>query len=174
MRKTKEMKIKEAQGRKSRRIASENLTRVFLTIAQEPSSFSELLKKIKLSSPILMKHLKTLRSKDAIYRDIIKPTETANPKEIGKIVYKIKEDEMESFLMQAIHMNFTIADLVDDEELEEKLRGYAKEILYAIMEYVNKLRAKREQRLKKELERIQKPKREKPKEFTRFGKPKKE
>jgi len=150
------MKIKEAQGRKSRRIANENLAKVFLTIAQKPSSFSELLEKTELSKPILMKHLRTLQEKDAIYKDTIKLIDTLNSSEIGKNVYKIKEDEMESFLLEAVNTNFTIADLVEDEELRQKLNGYAREIAKAIFDYVTGLRASREQSLKAELERIKK------------------
>lgn len=148
--------IKKALGRKSRLLRRENQTLVYMTIAKTPMCFSELLSKTKLSRVTLSQHLKRLEKEGAVYRDIIKPMETSNPKEIGKILYKIKEDEMESFLMQTIGMNFTIANLVDDEEIEKKLDNYAREIGKAIMEYVNKLRAKREQRLKMELERIQK------------------
>jgi DNA-binding transcriptional ArsR family regulator len=156
MRKTESMKIKEAQGQKSRKIASENLTKVFFAIAQKRLSFSELLEETKLSKPVLAKHLKTLQEQGVIYKDIIKLTDTFDSSEVGKIVYKMKEDEMESFLMEAVNTNFTIADLVEDEELRQKLNGYAKEIAKAIFDYVTELRASREQSLKAELERIKK------------------
>jgi len=156
MLKNKDRKVKEAQGQKSKRMASENLAKVFLTIAQKRLSFSELLKETRLSRPILMKHLRTLQEKDAIYKDIIKSIDTLNRSEIGKIVYKVKEDEMEKFLMEAINTNFTIVDLVEDEELRQKLNGYARAIAKAILDYINQLRASREQSLKAELERIQK------------------
>jgi DNA-binding transcriptional regulator GbsR (MarR family) len=154
--KTKDMKIKKAQGEKSRRLASQNLAKIYLKIAEKPLSFSELLTETGLSKPILMKHLRTLQKEQLIYKDTIKPTETSNPLEIGKIIYKVKEDEMENFLMQTIHMNFTIADLVEDENLKQKLNEYAKEIAKAIIQYINQLRASRKQNLKAELEKIQK------------------
>jgi len=154
--KTKDMKIKKAQGEKSRRLASQNLAKIYLKIAEKPLSFSELLTETELSKPILMKHLRTLQKEQLIYKDTIKPTETSNPLEIGKIIYKVKEDEMENFLMQTIHMNFTIADLVEDENLKQKLNEYAKEIAKAIIQYINQLRASRKQSQKAELKKIQK------------------
>jgi len=152
----KDMKIKKAQGEKSRRLASQNLAKIYLKIAEKPLSFSELLTETELSKPILMKHLRTLQKEQLIYKDIIKPTETLDESQIGKIVYKIKEDEMENFLMQTIHMNFTIAELVEDENLRQKLNEYAREIAKAITQYINQLRTVREQNLKAELERTQK------------------
>jgi DNA-binding transcriptional regulator GbsR (MarR family) len=154
--KMKDMKIKKAQGEKSRRLASQNLAKIYLKIAEKPLSFSELLNETELSKPILMKHLRTLLKEQLIYKDTIKPTETLDKSQIGKIVYKIKEDEMENFLMQTIHMNFTIAELVEDENLRQKLNEYAREIAKAITQYINQLRTVREQNLKAELERTQK------------------
>jgi len=147
---------KKALGKKSRILKRENRALIYMTIAKEPSSFSELLKKTKLSRSVLAQHLKELENEGLIYKDIIKPSETLDKSQIGKVVYKIKEDEMENFLMQTIHMNFTIAELVEDENLRQKLNEYAKEIAKAIIQYVNQLRASREQSLKAELERIQK------------------
>jgi DNA-binding transcriptional ArsR family regulator len=144
---------KKALGKKSRLLKRENRALIYMTIAKEPSSFSELLEKTKLSRSVLTQHLKELENEGLIYKDIIKPTETLDKSQIGKIVYKIKEDEMENFLMQTIHMNFTIAELVEDENLRQKLNEYAKEIAKAIIQYVNQLRASREQSLKAELER---------------------
>jgi hypothetical protein len=53
-------------------------------------------------------------------------------------------------------MNFTIYELVEDDNLKQKLNEHAKEIAKAIIQYVNQLRASREQSLKAELERTQK------------------
>jgi DNA-binding transcriptional ArsR family regulator len=147
---------KKALGKKSRLLKRENRALIYMTIAKEPSSFSELLEKTKLSRSVLTQHLKELENEGLIYKDIIKPIETLDKSQIGKIVYKIKEDEMENFLMQTIDMNFTIADLVEDENLRQKLHEYAKEIAKAITQYVNQLRTVREQSLKAELERIKK------------------
>ena len=157
MKKNREREIKEAQGEKSRRIASENLAKVLIVISKKPMSFSELLFETKLSKPVLMKHLRTLKEKDAIYKDTIKPTETSNPKEIGKIVYKLKEDEMEKFFMEAVMVTLpTIPDMFKDKDTREKLEFHAREITKAIIQYLNELRANREPSLKAELERIKK------------------
>jgi DNA-binding transcriptional ArsR family regulator len=149
-------KTKEALGRKSRQLKTQNRALVYMAIAKEPLSFTELLEKTKLSRASLTLHLKELENEGLIYKDIIKPTETLDKSQIGKIVYKIKEDEMENFLLQTINMNFTIADLVEDENLRQRLHEYAKEIAKAITQYVNQLRASREQSLKAELKRIEK------------------
>jgi len=130
--------------------------KIFMEIAKQPASFNELLEKNIVSRRALWKHLKKLEQEGYVYRHMIEPTETLNSSEIGKIVYKVKEDEMESFLMEAVNTNFTIADLVEDEELRQKLNGYAKEIAKAIFDYINQLRASREQALKQELKRIKK------------------
>jgi len=156
MSKRTENKIREALGRKSRQLKTQNQALVYMAIAKKQLSFSELLNETKLSRASLTHHLKLLENEDVIYKDIIKPIDTLNRSEIGKIVYKVKEDEMESFLMEAVNTNFTIADLVEDEELRQKLNGYAKEIAKAIFRYLNDLRANREQSLKAELERIKK------------------
>ena len=58
--------------------------------------------------------------------------------------------------METITMNFTIADLVEDEKLKQKLNEYAKEIAKTFIQYVNRVRASREQSLKAELERTKK------------------
>jgi DNA-binding transcriptional ArsR family regulator len=142
-------KTKEALGRKSRQLKTQNRALVYMAIAKEPLSFTELLEKTKLSRASLTLHLKELENEGLIYKDIIKPTETLDKSQIGKIVYKIKEDEIENFLMQTINMNFTIADLVEDENLKRKLNEYAKEIAKAITQYINQLRTVREQNLKK-------------------------
>jgi len=149
-------KTKEALGRKSRQLKAQNQALVYMTIAKKQLSFSELLNETKLSRASLTHHLKLLENEGLIYKDIIKPIDTLNPSEIGKIIYKVKEDEMENFLKQTIHMNFTIADLVENENLRQELNGYAKKMAMAISQYLNELRANREQALKAELERIKK------------------
>jgi len=149
-------KTKEALGRKSRQLKTQNQALVYMAIAKKRLSFSELLNETKLSRASLTHHLKLLENEDLIYKDIIKPIDTFNRSEIGKIVYKVKEDEMQSFLEQTVMMNFTIADLVEDEELRKKLDSYAREIAIAISQYLNELRADREPSLKAELKRIKK------------------
>jgi DNA-binding HxlR family transcriptional regulator len=147
-------KTKEALGKKSRQLKARNQALVYMTIAKKPLSFSELLSETKLSRGSLTQHLKELENEGLIYKDIIKPIDTLNKSEIGKIIYKIKEDEMENFLMQTIDMNFTIGDLIEDKETREKLHGYATEIAKVIIQYLNELRANREQALKDELKRV--------------------
>jgi len=156
MSKRKEDKIREALGRKSRQLKTQNQALVYMTIAKKQLSFSELLNETKLSRASLTHHLKLLENEDLIYKDIIKPIDTFNRSEIGKIVYKVKEDEMQSFLEQTVMMNFTIADLVEDEEKRQELHGYAKKIAVVISQYLNELRADREPSLKAELKRIKK------------------
>jgi DNA-binding transcriptional ArsR family regulator len=156
MSKRTENKIREALGRKSRQLKTQNQALVYMAIAKKLLSFSELLNETKLSRASLTHHLKLLENEDAVYKDIIKPIDTLNRSEIGKIVYKVKADEMEKFLMEAINTNFTIADLVEDENYRQELNGYAKKIAEAIYRYLTELRAFREQSLKAELERIKK------------------
>ena len=156
MSKRTENKIREALGRKSRQLKAQNQALVYMAIAKKLLSFSELLNETKLSRASFTHHLKLLENEDVIYKDIIKPTDTLNRSEIGKIVYKVKADEMEKFLMEAINTNFTIADLVEDENYRQELNGYAKKIAEAIYRYLTELRAFREQSLKAELERIKK------------------
>jgi len=134
-------KTKEALGRKSRQLKAQNQALVYMTIAKKPLSFSELLSETKLSRASLSHHLKLLEKEGLIYRHMFEPTE-ALPSEIGKIVYLVKEDEMEKFLLEAVQTNFTIAELVEDEKLRKQLREYAEEIAKAIFQYLNDLRAK--------------------------------
>lgn len=151
-------KKKEALGKKSRLLKVQNRALVYMTIAKKPLSFSELLSMFKeqkqLSRGSLANHLKLLEKEGLIYRHMIEPTETLNSAEIGKIVYLVKEDEMEKFLLEAVQTNFTIADLVENKETREKLHGYATEIAKAIFQYLNELKATREQALKNELKRV--------------------
>lgn len=158
VRKAKDKRTREAQGLKSKRIAGDNLAKVFMSIAEKPASFSELLTKTGFSKPVLNKHLKTLREHDAVYKDTIKPTETSNPSEIGKVIYKMKLDEMEHFLRETINTNFTIGRLINDIELREKLDHHAREIGNVILEYLKQLADARERDLKLELERIRRTK----------------
>ena len=152
--------LKENKKQKIKRIerglAKEPQIKLFCEIAKKPASFTELLNKGIVSRGVLAKHLKKMEMEDFIYRDIVKKTETSNHSEVGKIVYKIKEDEMQEFIMQTVQMNFMFADLVENVELQKKLRMYAEEIAKAMIQYVNMLIASREQSLKAELERIKK------------------
>jgi DNA-binding transcriptional regulator GbsR (MarR family) len=88
MLKKEDERIREAQGQKSRQTARLNAIRVFVALVKKPLTFSELLKETGFSKPVLTKHLKTWMKEDAIYKDTIKPDETANAMEVGKIVYR--------------------------------------------------------------------------------------
>lgn len=81
-------RIREAQGRKSRQTAKLHQLDVLLAIINKPSTFSQLLKKTGFSKPVLAKHLKFWKDGEIIYKDTIKPTEAANPEDVGKVVYR--------------------------------------------------------------------------------------
>jgi len=152
---------KKALGRKSRRLKLENRAKVFLTIAKKPSSFSELLTETKLSRASLTQHLKFLEREGAIYRDVIKPNETSNPKEVGKIIYKVKIDEVPEIINETLMVGLEtiLAVFRENKELYRKLEFHIREINKAICEYLNYLNKTREQALKTELERLRKLKR---------------
>ena len=132
-------------------LRKEYRAKIYLRIAKQPASFSELLNEGIVSRGALGKHLKKLEKEGFIYRDIIKPTETMNPSEIGKIIYKVKEDEMEKFLIETVMVSFTaIQDVFDNKELNEKIRFHTAELSKIIIDYVNQLRATREKEIQKQ------------------------
>lgn len=132
-----------------------NRTKVYMTIAKKPQTFTQLLNSTKLSRASLTYHLQTLQKEDMIYKDTIKLTDTLDHKEVGSIVYKIKEDEMEKFLMETVMISLpTILNMIEDDKTRERLERAVKDITEAILNYVNDLRATREQSLKEELKRV--------------------
>jgi len=132
---------------------------IYLRIAKQPASFPELLEEKIVSRRALWKHLKKLEQEGFIYRHMIEPTETSDSSKIGKVVYEIKEDEMEKFLMETVMISFTaIEGMFDDKELNKKIRVHTEELSKIIIDYVNQLHAEREKTLKLEIERIKKAK----------------
>ena len=81
-------RIRKAQGRKSRQTAKLHQLDVLLAMINEPSTFSQLLKKTGFSKPVLAKHLRFWVDREMIYKDTIKKTEATNPKDVGKVVYR--------------------------------------------------------------------------------------
>lgn len=134
-------RTKEALGRKSRQLKAQNQTLVFMTIARKDLSFSELLNETRLSRASLAKHLKQLEKDGIIYKDTIKPDETSNPQEIGKIVYKLMEDNFEWFLKQTVEMSLAVQNLFIDEEVKKELKKHSDAIAKIISNYIETQRA---------------------------------
>jgi len=146
--------IREALGRKSRQLGDMNMTRVFLTIAKEPLSFSELLEKTELSRPVLAKHLRHLEKNLAIYRDTIKPNQTLDAKKVGKIIYRVTLDEIPRILKQALSLLDILSDPFEDKELDEELEKHKRAIAKAIEKYINQYNKTREEGLKADLKNL--------------------
>jgi len=135
--------LRKARGQKSRKQRSDNTIRVYLAIAKEPSSFSELQKKTKLSPPVLSSHLKFLTENLAIYPDTIKRHEARNSQEIGKSVYRATVDEIPRMLNEALSALFILSEPFEDKELNRKLVKYKDEIAKAIYHHIKTLEKKR-------------------------------
>jgi DNA-binding HxlR family transcriptional regulator len=117
----KDKKIREAQGEKSKTIANQNLLVVFLTLLKNPLTFSELLKKTGLSKPVLTKHLKTLQKKGSIDKDTVKQSETTNPEEIGKVVYRVRSDMVIPDIVKALEYTLKMPNPKWDDPLKAEL-----------------------------------------------------
>jgi DNA-binding HxlR family transcriptional regulator len=68
--KRKDLKIKEAQGRKSREIGTANLNKLLMHLRYNPSTFTELEKLKLFSKPVLLKHLRTLKKQGLIQKQL--------------------------------------------------------------------------------------------------------
>jgi len=143
--------MRKALGRKSRRLRDENMAKVFLTIAKEPLSFSELLKKTELSRPVLTNHLRRLERNHAVYRDTIKPNQTLNSEEVGKIVYKAGIDQVPEILRTTLSLIDILSGTLGDMKLDEKLREHKEAIISAIVDYLNEHIRTRKKALELEL-----------------------
>lgn len=112
--------MKKEELTKSSKTGIENRTRVLLAIAKKPSSFQELLKELALTRPTLLSHIKSLQKKGSIYRDTIKPDETSNPKEVGKVVYRASLHHIAKTLMEAISLYDVFSEAFDVEKISKE------------------------------------------------------
>jgi len=149
MLKKKDERIREAQGQKSRQTARLNEIRVFLALVEKPLTFSELLKETGFSKPVLAKHLKTLMKENGICKDTIKLDETANPKEVGKIVYRSNPKELISLIVQALEYTLQMPKPDWDEEMKAELRRHFEGIAKLISKEWEKLQMSKRAKLKK-------------------------
>lgn len=123
------------------------MIRVFMAIAQQPMSFSDLHKKLKLSYPVLTDHLQHLEKNLAIYRHIINVGETPDSKEVGKVVYMAKFDQIPTMLRQSLFILDTITDVLEDEQLKKDLELHIRAIGKAVLNYLNDYAKMREKGL---------------------------
>ena len=128
MRKSTHERIREAQGERSKTIASQNRLIVFLTLVDKPLTFSELLKKTEFSRPVLAKHLRILQKRGSILKDTVKYGETSNPEEIGKIVYRVKTSEVIPDIVKALQQMLRMPSPKWDEELKAEIFLHYEEI----------------------------------------------
>lgn len=129
-------KIREAQGRKSKQTLSINQLNVLIAVMGNPSTFSQLLKKTGFSKPVLSKHLKFWIHGEMIYKDTIKSNEATNPKDVGKVVYRVISGEHIPEMVTAMEIALQLPKPHWEQESETKLRKHleaiAKIILYEI------------------------------------------
>jgi DNA-binding transcriptional regulator GbsR (MarR family) len=137
--KRKDQRIREAQGEKSRRTAEVNAIRVLLAVIDTPLTFSELVKVTGFSKPVLAKHLKTWMNGNAIYKDTIKPGETGNPKDIGKIVYRSYQRKIIPDIAAAVRRTLEIPQLYWSEEARTKMVWHSYEIAKIIQKEWHRL-----------------------------------
>jgi DNA-binding transcriptional regulator GbsR (MarR family) len=150
MLKKKDERIREAQGQKSRQTAKMNEIRVLLALVWKPLTFSELLKETGFSKPVLTKHLKTWMKEDAIYKDTIKPDETANPMEVGKIVYRSASKTIIPDIVAAMEIALNIPKPDWDKETKAELNRHFEGIAKVIMGEYEKLQMSRRARAEKQ------------------------
>jgi DNA-binding transcriptional regulator GbsR (MarR family) len=148
MLKKKDERIREAQGLKSRQTARLNEIRVYHALIEKPLTFSELLKETGFSKPVLAKHLKTLAKENAIHKDTIKPDETANPEEVGKIVYRSNPKLLISLIVQALEYTLQMPKPNWDEEMKAELKVHFEGIARLISKEWEKLQMSRRAKLK--------------------------
>jgi DNA-binding transcriptional ArsR family regulator len=124
-----------------------NMIKVFMTIAKKPMSFSELLKETRLSKPVLTDHLRHLEKNLAVYREVIGFDQTPDPKEVGKVVYRPKLDQIPTMLKRSLPVLDVILDVLEDEKLRKELEPHIQAIGNAIIDYLNDHNKRREQGL---------------------------
>jgi DNA-binding transcriptional regulator GbsR (MarR family) len=147
MLKRKDQKIREAQGEKSRHIARLNQILIFQALTR-PLTFSELQQETELSKPVLSKHLRTMMNHDSIFKDTIKRDETADPKEIGKIVYRANAKIIIPDIVDGIDRTLNLTTRFD-EKAKAEVRRHLEEIAKIALEQWNKIGVSRRADLKK-------------------------
>jgi DNA-binding transcriptional ArsR family regulator len=140
--KRKDARIHEAQGQKSRQIASLNVLHVLEILGEKPSSFSELLRETGFSKPVLSKHLQTLTKERAIYKDTIKSDETSDPREVGKIVYRHRKSDglVETLMMGYMKFALKMPKPEWDEQSKAKFEVCLREMMKVWSEADEKIR----------------------------------
>lgn len=149
MQKEKDRKIREAQGQRSRTIADQNELHVFLTLIKKPLTFSELLKETGFSKPVLAKHLRALQADESVCRDTIKADETSNPKEVGKVVYRIISNQISPLIVDAIKKTLQMPKPDWDEKWKAELEMHCEGIAKIILREWEKLKMSERAKLKK-------------------------
>jgi hypothetical protein len=124
MRKDEDLKI--LQGQRSKRIGSNNEKCVFQFVSLNSPSFSELLNDTGFSKPVLSKHLGSLQRAGYIFKDTVKPHETRDPHEIGKIVYRSTNEQIERFVNDffALQYETAVLDKMEKDVKDKMLEHY--------------------------------------------------
>jgi hypothetical protein len=138
MKRKRDERTREAQGRKSRQTLKLNQLDVLLATFGEPSTFSQLLKKTGFSKPVLAKHLKFWRDSEMIYKDTIKPLEATKPEDVGKVVYRTITGPIIPEMVAAMEIALQLPKPHWEEESEVKLRKHLEAIASIILDEVEK------------------------------------
>lgn len=149
MAKKKDERIREAQGQKSKQTARMNQIRVLQAVTGTPLTFSELLRVTGFSKPVLTKHLKTWMKENAIYKDTIKPDETTNPMDVGKIVYRSYPKIIIPDIVAAMERTLEMPKPNWSEESKAELNRHFEEVARIILKEWEKLRMIERAKLKK-------------------------
>lgn len=139
MPKTKDERIREAQGQKSRQTARLNEIRVLRALIKKPLTFSELFRETGFSKPVLTKHLKTWIKENAICKDTIKPDETADPTEVGKIVYRCISKQIIPDIAEAMDTTLQLTKPDWDEESKAEVKKHFEAIAKVMLKQWEKL-----------------------------------
>jgi DNA-binding transcriptional regulator GbsR (MarR family) len=116
-----------------------NAIRVLIAVIDTPLTFSELVKVTGFSKPVLAKHLKTWINGNAIYKDTIKPGETTNPKDIGKIVYRSYQKKIIPDIAAAVGRTLAMPDPSWSEESRTEVSWHFHEIARIILKEWHRL-----------------------------------
>jgi predicted transcriptional regulator len=119
---SKKNELKKRLGNKSTKTGTENRMKVFLTIAEEPMSFKDMLEKLKMTKPTLTSHLKTLEKEKSIYKDTVKSYETSNSEEVGKVVYRVSVSQIHKMLEEALSLYDILSRAFDLEAITKESR----------------------------------------------------